>query len=921
MYEWDEFTDRENRPIIDIDRRREIIQLTSGISTHFWKEERYEFGGAEIPYEEGEKEVLLRAITYLRNLDEVRTEWPYVEWERVIASLWHAPNLDEILTALIKDPELYYVVGPIGSAVEDYFRWAAAAGLEPGKGVTGRELIETSIELSIIKRDTWWTVAEETEDGEEYVVKELNSTIGKIIVEFKPTVREGLHNRYYCQRGQPRIHAPVKIMSGQGTATEVLGKQFPAFKADIEKISRKWEQTTKNMQTVWPKGGTFDVGLCREMEGVVKNHKAKDTGKKREEKRLKELGVLRLFKERGNAVLQAWKGKREAHMARKEKEPLTDPNVGGEERPPPYNSRQGLYPVVRGIVEISGTLDSEDEGDQEGRAKRAELEGELKKNKEALKTIQNQKARVAKEQAELEESLEVIRRLQWCKQKEREVYYGDQGLGGAWGPEPGQGGGAGSARDKSKGSGKTGGQKKGKGRSAEEEKSGGKGPKEKERPGIFQEREVRWAPPPVPDNRERDSDSASSSEGEEEEIVVGRSRRSERQRRKPDRLGQFPILIKDARPQYVPWGGQDLQSLLSSLPDINEGAGQWIRTLEEETCGKMLALGDIKALLARLMGAERMRELFERARLQGVAGNPLTDGVCFDAYRNVLWQALRDVFPARLDPKTLKGEPLGETETPAGYLERQLKRWRMITERNIIGDHLMTTLFRAAILEALPPPVRARLEEVVGLSAKSHGEFNEYVIHAVEKYRKEEKRQDDQQREIQRKLLQLQLEELKKKEKDKAKKIAPMMADFMFEDTPPQAHRGQGRGGGEVPMTSITYNISGVPPTQNQGQPRGGQNWGQQQAQGGQTNKQGQSGDRRNQGNKGQNAGGQRQGQQNQNQGQGRQAQGGPQVCWGCGQPGHNRRECPTNPWEGQPQDSVQQQESGGRQINYQGSE
>lgn len=39
---------------------------------------------------------------------------------------------------------------------------------------------------------------------------------------------------------------------------------------------------------------------------------------------------------------------------------------------------------------------------------------------------------------------------------------------------------------------------------------------------------------------------------------------------------QLPILIKGEQAQYVPWAGQDLEGLVTRLPDIHEGAGKWI---------------------------------------------------------------------------------------------------------------------------------------------------------------------------------------------------------------------------------------------------------------------------------------------------------------------------------------------------------
>ncbi len=61
---------------------------------------------------------------------------------------------------------------------------------------------------------------------------------------------------------------------------------------------------------------------------------------------------------------------------------------------------------------------------------------------------------------------------------------------------------------------------------------------------------------------------------------------------------QLPILIKGAQGQYVPWASQDLEGLVTHLPDIYKGAGKWIKVFEEENMGKLFAVGDIKALKA-----------------------------------------------------------------------------------------------------------------------------------------------------------------------------------------------------------------------------------------------------------------------------------------------------------------------------------
>jgi len=84
---------------------------------------------------------------------------------------------------------------------------------------------------------------------------------------------------------------------------------------------------------------------------------------------------------------------------------------------------------------------------------------------------------------------------------------------------------------------------------------------------------------------------------------------------------------------------------------------------------------------------------------------------------------------------------------------------------------VLKTLFRDSILEALPDPVRGRLEDVVGLKSMPHGVFRDYVVHAVEKYRQDELKLKEQDKNIQRKFAQLQLGELQGKQKVKGQAL------------------------------------------------------------------------------------------------------------------------------------------------------
>ncbi|KAJ8385106.1 hypothetical protein AAFF_G00192470 [Aldrovandia affinis] len=111
-------------------------------------------------------------------------------------------------------------------------------------------------------------------------------------------------------------------------------------------------------------------------------------------------------------------------------------------------------------------------------------------------------------------------------------------------------------------------------------------------------------------------------------------------------MGPMPIKWQQ-EPRYVPWCSQDLHNLIMSLPDIQDGVGHWIRKLEEEILGKKMTLGDVKALLGKILGAEKMLEAMQGARLNlDDMKATRVDGVPFDAYRNRVWGTLREIFPA-----------------------------------------------------------------------------------------------------------------------------------------------------------------------------------------------------------------------------------------------------------------------------------
>ena len=187
--------------------------------------------------------------------------------------------------------------------------------------------------------------------------------------------------------------------------------------------------------------------------------------------------------------------------------------------------------------------------------------------------------------------------------------------------------------------------------------------------------------------------------------------------------------------------------------------------LEENTVGNIMAVGDLKALLARVLGIEKMKSILTNGGLSQML-DEASDGTTFDVYRTQTWRALRCEYPVRVDHRSLRGHTIGDAENPATFLQKQVMRWQLETEKDPEKDPLVSVLFRTAIIEALPGPIKSKLGDVVGLtSSKTHKEFSDHLVHAVERYRQNEQKIQEQSKEVQRKLTQLQLEELTKKEK------------------------------------------------------------------------------------------------------------------------------------------------------------
>lgn len=83
--------------------------------------------------------------------------------------------------------------------------------------------------------------------------------------------------------------------------------------------------------------------------------------------------------------------------------------------------------------------------------------------------------------------------------------------------------------------------------------------------------------------------------------------------------------------------------MVAHIPDLHDGAGKCIRTFEKQTMGKLLAVGDLKALLVRVVGVAKMEDVLQDSDLADATGDILADGLAFETYRPAVWHALRGI--------------------------------------------------------------------------------------------------------------------------------------------------------------------------------------------------------------------------------------------------------------------------------------
>lgn len=103
-----------------------------------------------------------------------------------------------------------------------------------------------------------------------------------------------------------------------------------------------------------------------------------------------------------------------------------------------------------------------------------------------------------------------------------------------------------------------------------------------------------------------------------------------------------------------------------------------------KTQGKRLAIGDIKAILARLVGRDEAVDIIKWAGNGSLSqvNTAYHDATEFDHYRNSVWTALRYDYPTHPDLNKLQGESISDAEHQGAYYQTMKRKWKMETDKS-----------------------------------------------------------------------------------------------------------------------------------------------------------------------------------------------------------------------------------------------
>jgi len=564
----------------------------------------------------------------------------------------------------------------------------------------------------------------------------------------------------------PKIIAPVDIVQ----------KSNPLIK-DIEQLSKKWHKRWPKIEQPWPEEGTFNPDVIATLRVLISTYKAHQTkgkkGEKRQNKRQTELGVLKLFDTESQKRIKAMKMRDDKAIeiiqdnAKKVEKIMAEINVPFShtksiKKPPPYMKEvkiADVYPQLP-VISHEGNYQIQDDNDRTIETGQAET---------TIRMYPSTKMKRREIQLGTEGTLR-FSKMSLGDDDEREQKKCDRG-----GYHP-------TVRRLLSQAEKRGQEDEGSSSESNEDSddedndarryessrgcypaASSTGWKEEKRRAVREiDRSIDQCLSYIetavtPEGRREMEDQVEELQKQRDRLQRQSSPKFDMTLRTRKEKKMLPVIVRGQTLEYKPWANTDMSNIIEKLPTLQDGAHSWTAKLDEIMVGTHFAMGDIKRLLATLLGIPAMEEILQRAGLNQYVGTAVNDAELLAANRARMWRALKDAFPTNVHPDNILIEPLGPEENPRAYVTRAHQVWRNVTGNDPEGSQMEQAILRGKIQKGLPLSVRSKLAEVVGLGSMTKGVYTDHIAHQVDLFRKKEQEQRVQDQEVLRKLNQVRL--------------------------------------------------------------------------------------------------------------------------------------------------------------------